>query len=81
MTVFVDSNTPMYVAGRDHPLREPACRFLAQARTGAVELCTSTDVLQEILPIGVGIGTLVYGRNVYSMYDGQLLPDWQKLSA
>lgn len=49
MTVFVDSNIPMYVAGRDHPLREPARRFLARARTGAVDLCTSTEVLQEIL--------------------------------
>ena len=47
--VFVDSNVPMYVAGRDHPLREPARRFLERARTGHVEICTSTEVLQEIL--------------------------------
>lgn len=47
--VFVDSNVPMYVAGRDHPHREPARRFLARARAGEVEICTSTEVLQEIL--------------------------------
>jgi uncharacterized protein len=47
--VFVDSNVPMYVAGRDHPLRAPARRFLERAREGAVEVCTSTEVLQEIL--------------------------------
>jgi hypothetical protein len=47
--VFVDSNVPMYVAGRDHPLREPARRFLERARSGEVEICTSTEVLQEIL--------------------------------
>lgn len=47
--VFVDSNVPMYVAGRDHPLREPARRFLERARNGHVEICTSTEVLQEIL--------------------------------
>lgn len=47
--VFVDSNVPMYVAGRDHPLREPARRFLARARAGEQEICTSTEVLQEIL--------------------------------
>jgi hypothetical protein len=46
--VFVDSNVPMYVAGRDHPLREPARRFLERARSGEVEICTSTAVLQEI---------------------------------
>ena len=49
MRVFVDSNVPMYVAGRDHPLREPARRFLEHARAGAHDLCTSTEVLQEIL--------------------------------
>ena len=47
--VFVDSNVPMYVAGRDHPLREPARRFLERVRAGDVEICTSTEVLQEIL--------------------------------
>jgi predicted nucleic acid-binding protein len=47
--VFVDSNIPMYVAGRDHPLREPARRFLDRARSGVHEICTSTEVLQEIL--------------------------------
>ncbi len=49
MTVFVNSNVPMYVAGRDHPLREPARRFLARAQAGEVDICTSTEVLQEIL--------------------------------
>jgi predicted nucleic acid-binding protein len=47
--IFVDSNVPMYVAGRDHPLREPARRFFERARNGEIELCTSTEVLQEIL--------------------------------
>ena len=47
--VFVDSNIPMYVAGRDHPLREPSRRFLQRARSGEFDLCTSTEVLQEIL--------------------------------
>lgn len=49
MRVFVDSNIPMYVAGREHPLREPARRFLESARSGVHEICTSTEVLQEIL--------------------------------
>lgn len=47
--IFVDSNIPMYVAGKDHPLREPARRFLARARAGDIDICTSTEVLQEIL--------------------------------
>ena len=47
--VFVDSNIPMYVAGREHPLRGPALRLLERARAGDVDICTSTEVLQEIL--------------------------------
>ena len=47
--IFVDSNIPMYVAGRDHPLRAPARRLLDRARRGEVDICTSTEVLQEIL--------------------------------
>ena len=47
--IFVDSNIPMYVAGRDHPHREPALRFLERARNGELDICTSTEVLQEIL--------------------------------
>jgi hypothetical protein len=47
--VFVDSNVPMYVAGRDHEHRAPAQRFLERARAGEIEICTSTEVLQEIL--------------------------------
>jgi uncharacterized protein len=49
MRVFVDSNIPMYVAGRDHPLRHAARRVLERGRAGDIELCTSTEVLQEIL--------------------------------
>ena len=47
--VFVDSNIPMYVAGREHPLRASAQRFLERARRGELDICTSTEVLQEIL--------------------------------
>lgn len=49
MKVFIDSNLPMYVAGREHAHRGPARRFLERVRRGAVDGCTSTEVLQEIL--------------------------------
>jgi uncharacterized protein len=47
--VFIDSNIPMYVAGREHPLRDPSRRFLQAVRAGRIQACTSTEVLQEIL--------------------------------
>jgi predicted nucleic acid-binding protein len=58
----------MYVAGRDHPLREPARRFLARVRAGEVEACTSTEVLQEILYRYAGLKRLDLARTVYDLF-------------
>ncbi len=66
--IFVDSNVPMYVAGRDHPLREPARRFLERVRSGEVEACTSTEVLQEILYRYVGLRRPDLAREVYDLF-------------
>jgi len=43
--VFVDSNIPMYVAGRPHPNREPARRFLERMRAAVhVAVMLNRDV-------------------------------------
>jgi len=68
MMVFVDSNVPMYVAGRDHPLRDPARRFLERARSGDVEICTSTEVLQEILYRYAALKRLDLAAAVYDLF-------------
>ena len=68
MRVFVDSNVPMYVAGRDHPLREPARRFMARMRAGEVEGCSSTEVLQEILYRYVGLRRRDLAVEVYELF-------------
>jgi hypothetical protein len=66
--IFIDSNVPMYVAGRDHPLREPALRFLNRVRAGDVDACTSTEVLQEILYRYVGLRRPDLARDVYDLF-------------
>ncbi len=68
MTVFVDSNIPMYVAGRAHPNREPAKRFLERVRSGDVDGVTSTEVLQEILYRYTALGQLELGLEVYDLF-------------
>jgi uncharacterized protein len=68
MKVFVDSNVPMYVAGRDHPLRDPARRFLARVRAGDVEAYTSTEVLQEILYRYFGLRRADLAHEVYELF-------------
>jgi len=68
--VFIDSNIPMYVAGRDHPHREPARRFLSRVQRGEVEGCTSTEVLQEILYRYVGLRRSDLAAEVYELFVG-----------
>jgi hypothetical protein len=70
LRVFIDSNLPMYVAGRDHPLRDPARRFLARVRAAEVEGCTSTEVLQEILYRYVGMRRNDLATEVYELFVG-----------
>jgi hypothetical protein len=68
MMVFVDSNIPMYVAGRDHPLRGPALRLLERARAGDIDICTSTEVLQEILYRYVALKRHDLAASVYDLF-------------
>ena len=66
--IFIDSNIPMYVAGRDHPLRAPAMRVLERVRAGEIEACSSTEVLQEILYRYAGLKRLDLARDVYNLF-------------
>jgi predicted nucleic acid-binding protein len=66
--VFIDSNIPMYVAGRDHPNRELAKRFLERVHAGEVEACTSTEVLQEILYRYSSLGRRDLAAQVYDIF-------------
>lgn len=66
--VFVDSNIPMYVAGRAHPNREPARLFLEKVGSGEIEGCTSTEVLREILCRYAGLDRLDLAAQVYDVF-------------
>ncbi|HKC25652.1 MAG TPA: type II toxin-antitoxin system VapC family toxin [Thermoanaerobaculia bacterium] len=68
MRVFIDSNVPMYVAGKPHPLRAGAVRFLGRVRDGEVEGVTSTEVIQEILYRYVGLGRKDLAKSVYDLF-------------
>lgn len=73
MRVFIDSNIPMYVAGRDHPNREPSRRLLERARQGELDAFTSTEVLQELLYRYSGLRRPDLARQVYDLFV-QLVP-------
>jgi len=58
----------MYVAGREHPHRDPARRFLAGVQAGRIQGCTSTEVLQEILYRYSALHRLDLAREVYDLF-------------
>lgn len=66
--IFVDSNIPMYVAGREHPHRASSQRFLELARAGRIDICTSTEVLQEILYRYSALKRLDLAGGVYDLF-------------
>jgi predicted nucleic acid-binding protein len=48
--IFVDTNVFMYAVGRDHPLKSEARDFFEAAMADdSHHLCTSAEVLQELL--------------------------------
>lgn len=46
---FVDTNVIMYAVGGDHPIREEARMFFESSLMSSEPLCTSAEVLQELL--------------------------------
>ncbi len=54
--VFVDSNIPMYLVGSSHPHKVDAQRLLERCVAQSERLCTSAEVLQEILHRYAAIG-------------------------
>ncbi len=68
MRVFLDSNIPMYVAGADHPNREPSLEILRQVQQGQIEGCSSTEVLQEILYRYSALGRRDLAGRVYDLF-------------
>ena len=54
--IFVDTNVFMYAVGRPHPLKARARDFFDDSLLNLTPLCTSAEVLQELvhayLPVG-----------------------------
>lgn len=49
--IFVDTNVFMYAVGKEHPRREQAREFFRASVRKPDHLCTSTEVLQELLHV------------------------------
>ena len=55
---FVDTNVFMYAVGRPHPLQASAREFFATSSRRGIRLCTSAEVLQEMVHAYLPVGRL-----------------------
>lgn len=66
--VFIDSNIPMYAAGKEHENKKPAIEILELVSNGEIIGITSTEVLQEILYRYQAINLLKKGLEVFDNF-------------
>ena len=66
--VFIDSNIPMYAAGKEHPNKEPSIKILELISNGDIIGITSTEVFQEILYRYQAIDLLKKGLEVFDNF-------------
>ena len=76
--VYLDSNVPMYAAGRPHPLRDPAVAMVRAVADGRVTAVTGVEAFQEILHRFRRIGALPQGFALFDTFfrfmEGHILP-------
>ena len=62
--VFIDTNVPIYAAGRDHPYKDPCAQILRMIAEEPSSFVTSSEVLQELMHHYLASGRWNQGREV-----------------
>ena len=68
MSEFIDSNIPMYVAGRAHPHKGPAAEYFRRVARRGVDAVSDVEVLQEILHRYSHLGEREKGFHVFQAF-------------
>lgn len=76
--IFVDTNVFMYAVGREHPLRKPAQEFFERAirKRSRPGLCTSAEVLQELLHAYIPVQRVQTLEAAMQLVDGLIDDIW-----
>ncbi|MDW7651382.1 MAG: type II toxin-antitoxin system VapC family toxin [Bacillota bacterium] len=68
MKVFLDTNIPMYAAGKEHPLKSSCLEILESVAEGKLTACTDSEVFQEILYRFFHIKQPALGYRVFDLF-------------
>jgi uncharacterized protein len=78
MKIFIDTNIPMYAAGKEHHLKDGCVKILGAVASGDLEAYTDSEVFQEILYRYYHISQLDVGLQVFDLFstimNGNVLP-------
>ena len=74
--IFVDSNVFMYAVGGPHANQEPASTFFNDAIRDETPLCTSAEVLQEMVHVYKHENRLVFYDQALSLVHGTIEQVW-----
>jgi len=78
MKVFIDTNIPMYAAGKEHPCKAGSIEILEAVANNKFEAYTDTEVFQEILYRYYHINQVELGLQVFDHFslimNGFVLP-------
>jgi uncharacterized protein len=78
MKIFIDTNIPMYAAGKEHHLKDGCVKILNAAASGELEAYTDSEVFQEILYRYYHISQIDMGFQVFDHFStimsGNVLP-------
>jgi predicted nucleic acid-binding protein len=65
---FIDTNVPIYAAGRAHPLKNPCAQVLHLVAEHAQAFVTDAEVLQELLHRYLALRLWPQGRDVFQRF-------------
>jgi len=78
MKIFIDTNIPMYAAGKEHHLKDGCVKLLDAVASGDLEAYTDSEVFQEILYRFYHISQVDLGYQVFDLFstimNGNVLP-------
>ncbi|MCP4677131.1 MAG: type II toxin-antitoxin system VapC family toxin [Deltaproteobacteria bacterium] len=75
--IFVDTNVIMYAVGRSHPLKSEAREFFEAGLTDpGVRLCTSAEVLQELMHAYVTVDRIHTLDAAFTLVDACIPEVW-----
>ena len=74
--IFVDTNVFMYAVGKPHPLRSRAREFFTESTLNLERLCTSAEVLQELLHAYLPVGRSEVFEDALALIDRAGVEVW-----